>query len=495
MSVRLRSLANPQATAGQVAVPRVLGFWAAVSIVMGNMIGSGVFLLPASLAAYRGVSLIGWAISAVGAVLLALVFARLARQLPAAGGPYAYTRHAFGDVPGFLVAWGYWLSIVATLAALAVAFVGYLDPFMPALVRAPASAAALAVATVWLLIGVNIAGVGAAGRLQIVTTALKILPLVVVGVGGLFFFDPTAFSFPVTGTPLGPQIISAVTLTLWAFLGLECATIPAGSVRDPERTIPRATIVGTVSTAAIYIVSTIGVMSLVPPDTLATSTAPFADGGRRLLGDIGGQLVALGAAISCFGALNGWVLVAGQLPMAVAADGLFPPFFGKLSARGTPALGMIAGGVVGSVLVAMNYSRGLVPLFTFIILLATLSTLIPYVFCALAVWLMPGHPRPAGWAAVVSALAFAYAMFAIGGAGAETVFYGFLLLLAGLPLYVWRKRASEDTEAAATEDTEDTEKSATEDTEDTEKSATEDTEDTEKAATEDPDDTEGLRPA
>jgi APA family basic amino acid/polyamine antiporter len=420
--------------------PRVLGFWAAVSLVMGNMIGSGVFLLPASLAAYRGLSLAGWVVSAAGAVMLALVFARLARQFPATGGPYAYTRHAFGDLAGFLVAWGYWLSIVATLAALAVAFVGYLDPFAPAIVRAPGRAAALAIAAVWLLIGVNVAGIWLAGRVQIVTTGLKLLPLAVVGIGGLFFFEPAAFSIPVSDTPASSQVVSAVTLTLWAFLGLECATIPAGSVRDPERTIARATVVGTVLAAAIYIVSTIGVMSLVAPDMLATSTAPFADGARALMGDTAAQLVALGAAISCFGALNGWVLVAGQLPMAAAADDLFPGIFARLSRRGTPARGMAVAGVLSSALVAMNYSRGLVDLFTFMILLATLSTLIPYAFCSLAVWLMPGQPRPFGSAAVVSALAFVYAMFAIGGAGAETVFYGFLLLFAGLPLYVWVKR-------------------------------------------------------
>ena len=419
-------------------VPRVLGFWSAVALVMGNMIGSGVFLLPASLAAYRGVSLIGWAISACGSVLLALVFARLAFQFPAGGGPYAYTRQAFGDVPGFLVAWGYWLSTVATLAALAVAFVGYLDPFIPAIVRAPAPAALLATLTMWLVIGVNVLGVAAAGRLQIVTTVLKMVPLVLVGIGGLFFFNAAAFTLPVSETPLTAQITASVTLTLWAFLGLESATIPADSVRDPARTIPRATITGTLLAAVVYIVSTIGVMSLVPPGVLATSTAPFADGGRRLLGENAARIVALGAAVSCFGALNGWVLLAGQLPLAVANDGLFPLVFGKLSSYGTPARGMLVSGVLGTVLVAMNYSQGLVQLFTFIILLATLSTLIPYVFCSLAVWLMPGHPRPVGAAAVVSALAFTYAMFAIGGAGAETVFYGFLLLLGGLPLYVWR---------------------------------------------------------
>jgi APA family basic amino acid/polyamine antiporter len=178
-------------------------------------------------------------------------------------------------------------------------------------------------------------------------------------------------------------------------------------------------------------------MSLVPADALAVSTAPFADAARLLFGEWGARLVALGAAVSCFGALNGWTLIVAQLPRAVAANGLFPALFGRVSARGTPVRGMLVAGVLGSLLVAMNYSRGLVELFTFIILLCTLATLVPYAFCALAVWLMPGQPRPAGAAALVSALAFIYAMVAIGGAGAETVFYGFLLLMAGLPVFVW----------------------------------------------------------
>jgi APA family basic amino acid/polyamine antiporter len=420
---------------------RVLGFWAAVSIVMGSMIGSGVFLLPASLAAYRGLSLVGWIVSAAGSVMLALVFARLSRQLPKTGGLYVYTRAAFGDVPAFLVAWGYWLSTVGTLAALAVAGVGYLDPFIPSIVRTPLAAALLAVLMMWILIACNIAGVGLAGRVQIVTTALKLVPLIIVAVGGLAFVRADVFALPPAGTtPLPTQLVTVVTLTLWAFLGLECATIPAGSVRDPTRTIPLATLTGTAITAVIYIASTVGVMSLIGPEALASSTAPFADGARRLFGEAGARLVAIGAAISCFGSLNGWTLIAGQLPMAVAADRLFPPSLGALSSRGTPARGMILAGILATVLVAMNYSRGLVALFTFIILLCTLSTLVPYAFCALAVWLMPGHAAPHGAAAIISALAFVYALFAIAGAGAETVFYGFLLLLGGLPLYVWVRR-------------------------------------------------------
>jgi APA family basic amino acid/polyamine antiporter len=420
------------------APPRVLGFWTAVAIVMGNMIGSGVFLLPASLAAYRGLGLAGWIVSATGATLLALVFAHLARRNPANGGLYAYTREAFGEVPGFLVAWGYWLSTVATLPALAVAFVGYLDPFVPGVVRTPPLAAVVALGAMWLLIGINIAGVRPAGRVQVVTTALKIVPLMVVAFGGLLYLTPDVFTLPATGgSPLPSQLLATVTLTLWAFLGLECATIPAGSIQDPARTIPRATIVGTTLTAAVYVLTTIGAMSLIAPDTLATSTAPLADAAGGLFGEWGTRLVALGAAVSCFGALNGWVLIAGQLPMAVSADGLFPPALGRLTARGTPAVAMVAAGLLASALVGLNYTRGLVELFTFVILLSTLSTLVPYVFCSLAVWPLRGRSGRLGAMAPISALAFVYGMFAIAGAGADTVFYGFLLLLAGLPVYIW----------------------------------------------------------
>ncbi|MEO6222171.1 MAG: amino acid permease [Vicinamibacterales bacterium] len=429
-----------------------LGFWMAIALVMGNMVGSGVFLLPSSLAAFGGLSLAGWMASTVGATCLALVFARLARMEPAAGGPYAYTRKAFGDLPAFLVAWGYWISTWGTLAALAVAGVGYLDPFFPTLVRTPALAALLAIAVVWLLTMVNVAGVRRAGQVQVVTTVLKLLPLIVVGIGGLFFLAPPHFAIHATslGDAAG-QVTQTATLTLWAFLGLEAATIPADTIANPERTIPRATVVGTLLAATIYMISTVGVMSLVPPAVLATSTAPFADGARALLGNPAANLVAIGAAISCFGALNGWTLVVGQLPLAVARDGLFPEFFSRVSPRGTPVAGMVLAAVLASALIAMNYTRGLVELFTFIILLSTLSTLVPYVFSALAVFRIvdPAAPVGAGGTArarlpamvkAFASLAFAYGLWAIGGAGQETVYWGFLLLMSGLPVFVWVTR-------------------------------------------------------
>jgi APA family basic amino acid/polyamine antiporter len=435
---------------------REIGFWTAVALVVGNMIGSGVFLLPASLAPFGGLSFAGWAVSAGGSVLLALVFARFARANPAAGGPYAYTRTAFGELPGFLVGWGYWISVWCANAALAVAFVGYLAPFLPRVASSKDATAVAAIGAIWFFTLVNALGVRAAGRVQVATTILKVLPLAFVGLLGVAHFNADAFHLPAASTT-GPaaDLMGVVTLTLFAFLGLECATIPAGAVRDPARTIPRATIVGTLVAAIIYIVSTAGVMSLVPADALTASTAPFADAARALAGDRAAAFVAIGAAVSCLGALNGWTLVVGQMPMAMAADGAFPALFARLSARNTPVMGFVIGAVLSSLLIVVDLvqsrlapdgGRTLVTLFTQMILLSTLSTLVPYFCCSLAALLSrgtgdatPGRRAGAG-ARTVAALALVYAVVAIVGAGGSVVMWGAALLVAGLPVYFWMMR-------------------------------------------------------
>ena len=417
----------------------------AVALVMGNMIGSGIFLLPASLARFGGVSLIGWLISTAGALMLALVFARLARIDPASGGPYAYTRRAFGDLAGFLVAWGYWISMWTSLGALAVALVGYLAALIPPITATPAIAAGSALIAVWSLVAVNVIGARAAGWVQGVTTVLKLFPLALVAVLGLAHFDSSRVEIADASVrTLITDVPAVVALTLWAFLGLESATIPAGSIERPDISIPRATVVGTAIVAIVYVASTVGVMSLVPREALGVSTAPFVDAARTQVGDWAAGAVAAGAALSCFGALNGWPLLVGQLPLAVARDGLFPRIFARLSQRGTPAAGLIIAGVLTTALVLLNYTRGLVELFTFFILLSTLNTLIPYVFSSLALFLLPERGRealPRGIAAA-AILAFAYSLWAMAGAGAETIYWGFLLLIAGLPVYVFLVRRS-----------------------------------------------------
>ena len=310
------------------------------SLVIGNMVGSGVFLLPASLAPFGGASLVAWLVTTVGSILLGLVFARLARRLPAAGGPYAYTDQAFGEFAGFLVGWGYWISSWSAVAAIAVAMTGYIGDLVPALTSTPGAAAGTAISAIIILTAVNIAGVRQAGWVQLATTILKVLPLVAVALFGLPRLMPANFVpfNPTDGSAYG-AVQACIALTLWAFLGLEAGTVPAGDVRDPSRTIPRATVIGVLIAAVLYVASTVAVMGMVPREVLADSSAPFAEAARALWGSGAGRLVAIGAFISCFGALNGWILVASQVPMAIARRRLFPPFFARMSSRGTPDAG------------------------------------------------------------------------------------------------------------------------------------------------------------
>jgi len=426
---------------------KVLGIWSCVALVIGNMVGSGIFLLPASLAPYGIYAVIAWVMTAFGAVALALVFGRLARAIPRSGGPYAYTRAAFGDFAGFWVAWGYWICLWTGVAAVAVAFGSYLKVFIPALDGNPVLCGIASLAAVWLLTFVNSLGLRRASVVQIVTTVIKLLPLVAIATVGLFWFDRANLQ-PLAPSDLAPfqAISSAATLTLWAFLGVESATIPAESVDRPERTIPRATLIGVLLCAVVYIASTVALMGALPREVLATSQAPFADAARAMWGEWAYYAVGFGAVVSCFGALNGWILITGQFPAAVARDGLFPSRFATLSPRGVPVFAMATGVVLVTLMLAFNYSgaRSLVSIFNFAILLSTLSTLTPYVFSSIAPVLLRGsHPSLSptrGRDRVVMTIAFVYSMWAIYGAGAQTVLLGFLLMLAGLPVYVWLRR-------------------------------------------------------
>jgi basic amino acid/polyamine antiporter, APA family len=441
---------------------RGLGLWMATALVVGNMIGSGVFLLPSSLASYGGLSIVAWLLTTAGAVLLALVFARLGRAYPRTGGPYAYSRKAFGDFVGFQTAWGYWIAIWAGNAAIAVAFVSYLSVFWGALATNALLAAAVAVATIWTLTVVNALGVRHGGWVQAVTTVLKLVPLLAIATVGLLFFDGANFgAFNPSGGSVFGSVTAAAALTLWAFIGLESATVPAEDVADPKRTIPRSTIIGTLVTALVYILGTVAVMGVIPAGVLAGSNAPFADAATEMFGGWAGDAVAIGAIISAFGALNGWILLQGQIPMAAARDRLFPAAFARTGRSGAPVLGLVVSSVLVTVLLAMNYTKSLVEQFTFIILLATLTTLVPYAYSAAAqlLLLVTDRARFSGRRlagdALVALGAFGYSLWAIAGAGYEVVFKGFLLLLAGIPVYVWLRwratRAAAEAEALTVE--------------------------------------------
>ncbi|BBP82303.1 amino acid permease [Pseudomonas sp. Pc102] len=427
-----------------------MGFWTCTALVVGNMIGSGVFLLPSSLAAYGGLSLFGWLISSTGAVILALTFARLARLNPGAGGPYAYTRDGFGAFAGYLCAWTYWKAAWIGNAAISVTLVGYLQVFFPAL-RDPLLTVATAIGAIWLCTLVNLRGIGAFGLAQNILTALKLIPLLLVGVLGWFSFHPEYLRIPdVSELPPGSggyakAIATTAALTLWSFIGLESATVPADHVRDPKRTIPRATVFGTLVAAAVYILSITAVQGVLPPEVLVRSTAPFADAARVLIGDWGYHLVAAGAVIACLGALNGWVLLQGQIPMATARDGLLPESLARTNKHDVPANGLLISGVLVTALVLVDGQGELVDVFNVIILLGTMTGVVPYAFCTAALLqqlaVQPGDfsANERGRLVAIGVLGFAYSIWALYGTGEQAIFWGFLVLMAGIPLYTWRQ--------------------------------------------------------
>jgi len=423
----------------------------AVALVIGNMVGSGIFLLPASLASAAGpVSIIGWIFTGIGAMLLALVFARLGRVFPRTGGPYAYARRAFGDFIGFQTAWGYWIAAWAGNAAITVALVGYVAVFWPALNHHNLLAALIGIGVIWFLTAVNSLGVKQGAQVQVLTTVLKFIPLVLIAVVGLFFINTSNL------TPFSPHgtwkaISAAAPLTLWAFIGLESATVTAEEVKDPEKNIPRATIYGTLAATIVYILATFVVMGAVPTHTLAGSSSPFAAAAGVMFGGAWTKVVALVAIAATFGALNGWIILQARVPLAAAEDGLFPPFFAKVHGKNnTPVVGLVISSVLVSGLMLMNYTKGLVSAFTFVILLATLTTLVPYAYSAAAqAYMYITEPELFERKTflrdmVIAAVAFAYSVWAITGSGKDIIAKGFVLLLAGVPVYVlvkaWQRR-------------------------------------------------------
>ncbi len=424
----------------RITVKASMGFWRTWALVVGAMIGSGIFMMPALLAPYGGLGLLSILLTGGGTLLIAMMLSRLTKAIPKVGGPYAYAREGLGDFAAFLSMWGYSISIWTSVAAIAVAFVGYLDVFVPGLSANSIGSTLVGLSVIWFLILLNVRGTREASILQLVTTVLKIVPLILIGGLGFFY---TGESYLPAMNPTGGSSFSGLTaaaiLTMWAFVGIEAATIPADDVIEPEKTVPRVLFWGTITVTVVYLISTFGVMLVVPADVLTTSTSPFSDAATAMMGPFGAKFVAIGAMISMFGALNALILVGAQTTMAAARDKLFLLSFAKMSKHGTPAFSLIVLGIISSVLLLMNYTKGLRGAFEFLILLSTLSVLIPYAFSAVAEMVLlkrVGNTSPKS-TMFLSLAAFAYTTWVIIGSGEDTVFWGFISLLIGMPIYAW----------------------------------------------------------
>jgi APA family basic amino acid/polyamine antiporter len=443
----------PGGTPGKRTLKRSMGLWMATALVIRNMVGSGIFTLPAALAGEAGpASILALVFTGLGAMLLALVFANLGRAHPRTGGPYYFARRAFGDFVGFQTAWAYWIAAWVGNAAIAVAFAGYLGVFWGDVKTTNWLAALVAVGAIWLFTLVNIAGTRETGWAQVVTTVLKFVPLAVIGVIGLFYVKGGNF------TPFTPakggfdwHINAAATLALWAFIGLESATVPAEEVKNPEKTIPRATILGTLATTVLYVVALVAIVGVMSQAALSASSAPFADAanviwGGMFLGLTWGKWIALVAIMATLGALNGWIMLTARVSLAAADDGLFPKRFANVHGkRATPIFGLVVSSVLVSALVLYNWNVDFGTRFTDIVLLATWMTLIAYAYAAAAEVVLFYRERELfTWVklardTVIAGLAFAYSVWAIWGSGQEWLAKGFMLLLFGIPVFVWMK--------------------------------------------------------
>ncbi|MEU0374186.1 amino acid permease [Streptomyces sp. NPDC006283] len=423
---------------------RRFGLPIATALVMGNIIGGGIFLLPASVAPFGTVSLVAFVVLTVGAIALALVFGRLAEQHPHTGGPYVYAREAFGDFAGFLAAWSYWITTWVSNAALAVAAVGYLDVLIPVHHSLTATVAA-ALVLQWLPALANLAGTRYVGAVQLVATVLKFLPLMLVAVGGLFFFDTDNLGpFQAGDHGVAGAVSASAAILLFSYLGVESAAVSAGEVRDPARNVGRATILGTAGAAAVYLLCTLSVFGTVPHDELMGSTAPFTDAVDAMFGGTwGGTAVACAALVSMVGALNGWTLLSAQTPYAAAKDGLFPKAFAT-KRRGVPTVGVLVTVVLASLLTVYNYTAGTEGVFEILVLVTTFTATVPYLLASAAqiFHLVSGQSHRVNRRrlvrdSVLAVLACAFSMWLVAGSGYAAVYQGVLFLFAGVLVYAW----------------------------------------------------------
>ncbi|CAM5420215.1 MULTISPECIES: amino acid permease [Streptomyces] len=421
---------------------RRFGLPVATALVMGNIIGGGIFLLPASIAPYGTISLLAFGVLTVGAVALALVFGRLAERDPRTGGPYVYAREAFGDFAGFLAAWAYWITTWVSNAALAVAAVGYLDVLIPVGEhRWTACLAALVIQ--WLPALANYAGTRYVGAVQVVSTVLKLVPLVLVAVGGLFFFDAGNLGpFQASGESAMGAVSAAAAILLFSYLGVESAAVSAGEVRDARRTVGRATVIGTAGAAVVYLLGTLAVFGTVAHDRLVESGAPFSDAVNGMFGGAwGGWTVAVAALVSMTGCLNGWTLLSAQTSYAAAKDGLFPAPLAR-KRRGVPTAGVGVTVLLASLLTVYNYAFGTARVFETLVLVTTFTATVPYLLATAAqlFHLVSGRRERVDRGRlvrdlVVASVAAAFSLWLVAGAGYQAVYQGVLFLFGGVLVY------------------------------------------------------------
>ncbi len=318
-----------------------IGFWSVFAIVISSQIGSGILILPVTLTPFGLYSIFGWILSGLGAISLALVFAGLCRRFPKTGGPHAYVKETFGHTAAFFTGWTYWVISWFSTTVVVIASIGYLSPFIGS--RSPSTYLIFEICLLLAITWLNLKGIRSAGRAGLILTVLKTLPLFILPVASFWYFDTHHF---VVETHVNqqtlPSILGQVTLlTLWGFIGLETATTSAGSVINPQSTIPKAIVFGTICAAILYLINSLGIMGLLPADILSRSKAPYIDAANFMFGGQWHLVIAVIASLVCIGTLNAWMLASGQIALGLAEDRLLPTAFMKKNHKDAPIFGLL----------------------------------------------------------------------------------------------------------------------------------------------------------
>ncbi len=433
---------------------RALGLPSATALVIGSIIGTGVFTMPAVMAGAGTSSLLVLGVIAIGALMLGVMFGQLTRRVPNTdGGLYAYSRHEFGDFAGYLTAWCYWITAWAGNAAIVASWVLYVESLFSITNPSAWTNFGIAMTGLWIPAAINLVGVRQMAWFQNITVVLKFLPLAMVGLVGWFFVKGANFGpFNATGGSLYSGIGIAAGVALFSFIGVECASIAAGRVKNPRKNVSRASVLGTGLSAILYLLVTAAVMGLVSHHALVGNGAPFVNAFQTMFGHATwvGKLVAAVAVVSGIGALNGWTLVTAEMPFAAAKDGLFLPQFAKLNRDGAPWFGILVSTAVASALMAFAYSgqTGLT-VFTYLVDLSVVTVAIPYFFsaCAQLAYLVSRRRRVVGWLLVrdlsIATAGVLFSLWVAFASGYQAVYQAMLLLLVGLPIYAFLKARKE----------------------------------------------------
>lgn len=418
-----------------------IGFWSVLALVIGSQIGSGVFMLPASLASYGIYSVFGWIASSIGAMSLAIVFAHLCRLFPKTGGPHVYVERLFGKDIAFFTGWTYWIVSWVSTTAVIIAAIGYLSPFIGE--QEPYVYLFLEILLLLVICIINLFGVNTAGRAEAFFTLLKFIPLFIVPIIAIWGFDINNFqiSDQISSQNNSSIIAQATLLTLWGFIGLESATTPAGSIENPEKTIPKALVIGTFIVAAIYVFNSVAIMGIIPGHILAKSNAPYVTATEYIFDGSWHLWVSIAASIICIGTLNAWVLTSSQISLGLAQDKMMPKIFAKLNKYNAPYSSVIFSCLGILPLLILTSNKNMAGQISALIDVSVISFLFVYVLCVFVSMFMLLRNKAGIFSFANNIIAMVFCFWVIIGTPLNTIMISSLFTLSGIPVYfLWYKK-------------------------------------------------------